>query len=119
MMKGEESTSKRVRKSGTRKNVRNKENQLISMAMDLAEEKLKNGTASSQLITHFLKLGTVKEQLENEKLKSDLEVAKAKIMDIQSRQDIKELYTKAIEAMNIYSGTVKKTQGGDEDDEWD
>ena len=116
-MKTETSTEKRVRKSGQRKNTRNKENQLISMAMDLAEEKLKNGTASSQLITHFLKLGTVREQLENEKLRSDLEVAKAKILDIQSRQDIKELYEKAINAMNIYGGTTNRDQEEGDDDE--
>lgn len=116
-MKGETITNKRVRKSGVRHNPRNKENQLISIAMDLAEEKLKNGTASSQLITHFLKLGTVREQLENEKLRSDLEVAKAKITDIQSRQDIKELYNKAIEAMNIYSGSKIRQDDEEEEDD--
>lgn len=119
-MKDEVSRDKRSRKSGARKNARNRENQLISMALDLAEEKLKSGTASSQLITHFLKLGTVREQLENEKLRSDLEVAKAKILDIQSRQDVKELYEKAINAMNIYGGTVNRGSSEvDDENEWD
>lgn len=114
-MKDETSRDKRTRKSGARKNARNRENQLISMALDLAEEKLKSGTASSQLITHFLKLGTVREQLENEKLRSDLEVAKAKILDIQSKQNIKELYEKAINAMNIYGGTINRSSSEEVD----
>lgn len=115
-MKGETNREKMVRKSGKRKNPRNRENQLISMALDLAEEKLKSGTASSQLITHFLKLGTVREQLENEKLRSDLEVAKAKILDIQSKQDVKALYEEAINAMNIYGGTVNRSSSEEVDD---
>lgn len=109
-MKGEVNTNKRSKKSGARHNKKNRENLLVSLAMDLAEEKLRNGTASSQIIAYFLNLGSEKMQLENEKLRSDLKVAEAKIEDIQSRQDIKELYQQAIESMNIYSGTVNRSK---------
>lgn len=81
-----------------------KENYLINLAMGLVEEQLLNGTASSQVLTHFLKLATTKEKLENEKLRSDLRVAEAKIKSFQSADEIKDLYEKALSAMNRYSG---------------
>lgn len=81
-----------------------RENQLINMAMDLAEQKMMDGTASSQIITHFLDLATVKAQLENEKLRSDLEVAQAKILQYQSGEELKSLYENALSAMKDYSG---------------
>lgn len=81
-----------------------KENYLINLAMGLVEQQLLDGTASSQVLTHFLKLATTKEKLENEKLKSDLRVAEAKIKSFQSAEEIKDLYEKALNAMNRYSG---------------
>lgn len=81
-----------------------RENQLINLAIDLAEKQLRDGSASSQVITHFLKLATVKEQLENEKLRADLRVAEAKIDNYKSQADIKGLYEKAINAMKEYAG---------------
>lgn len=81
-----------------------RENQLINLAIDLAEKQLRDGSATSQVITHFLKLATVREQLENEKLKSDLKVAEAKINQIKEQANIKELYEKAMIAMKSYSG---------------
>lgn len=90
------------------------ENHLINLAMKVAEEKLLNGTATSQLICHFLSLATVREQLGNEKLRSDLKVAEAKIKQIEDTNNSADLYSKAIEAFRRYSGqqTVE-----DEDDE--
>lgn len=82
-----------------------KENQMISLAFSLAEKKLKDGSASSQLITHFLKLATIREQLENEKLLSDLEVAKAKIKRMESQTTGEELYNRALKAFCKYSGS--------------
>lgn len=79
-----------------------RENQLINLAIDLAEEKLRNGTASSQIITTLLTLATTKHRLENEKLRSDLEVAKAKIEQINRQEDSKELYEKALAAFRSY-----------------
>lgn len=81
-----------------------RENQLISLAMDRAEQQLMDGTASSQVITHFLKLGTAKYQYETEKLKHDTELVKAKTESIERSDRIEELYNDAIKAMKIYKG---------------
>lgn len=88
-----------------------KENQMISLAMDAAEEQLRNGTASSQVITHFLKLATAKERIEREILEKQKELISAKTESIKAAQRIEELYTNAISAMRKYSGH------GDEEDE--
>lgn len=82
-----------------------RENQLVAMAVDLAERQIREGTASSQVITHFLKLGTVKEKLEREKLEKENELLKAKTENIQALKRSEELYAEVIEAMKSYSGT--------------
>lgn len=87
-----------------------RENQLISLAVDLAERQLAEGTASSQVITHYLKLGTTKERLEKEKLEKENELLKAKTEAIQSAKRVEELYRDALNAMKSYSG-----QGGVDD----
>lgn len=79
-----------------------RESQLISLAMDRAEELLISGKASSQLITHFLRLGTEKARYEREKLRADTELAKAKVDSIQSQQSSAELLQKAIDAFRTY-----------------
>lgn len=81
-----------------------RENQLISLAYDRAEEKLLNGTASSQLITHFLKLGSAKERLERDSLEQDIQLKKAKTESLKQNQTLEEVYKKAIIAMRDYSG---------------
>lgn len=81
-----------------------RENQLISDAMDMAEEQIRNRTASSQVLTHFLKLATTKMELEKEKIRYDIELSKAKTEAIQSTQHSEELYNNAIKAMQRYSG---------------
>lgn len=81
-----------------------RENQLISLAVDLAEQQLRDGTASSQVITHFLKLGTTKAELEKEKLKKENKLMDAKTKQIESSEEIKVLYENAIKAMRSYSG---------------
>ena len=90
-----------------------RENQLISLAVDLAEKQLQEGTASSQVITHYLKLGSTKERIEKEILEKQKELISAKTESIKSAQRIEELYMNAINAMRSYSG-----QGGNEDDEY-
>lgn len=80
-------------------------NQLISLAVDLAEKKLKDGTASSQIISQLLSLATTKAQLELEKLRTDVEVGNAKIKQIESNEDIKILYEQALSAMKDYQGS--------------
>ena len=81
-----------------------RENQLISLAVDLAEEQLRDKTASSQVITHFLKLGTTKAELEKEKLAKENELLRAKTESIESLKRIEELYAEALNAMRRHNG---------------
>ena len=80
------------------------ENQMMSLAMDLAEQQLRDGTASSQLITEFVKRGSTKARLEKEILKEQKELMAAKTESIQSAKRVEELYTNALNAMRRYSG---------------
>lgn len=81
-----------------------RENQMIALAVDLAERQLKEGTASSQVITHYLKLASTKERLELEKIKKENQLLEAKAEAIQSGKRIEELYTEAMDAFRTYSG---------------
>lgn len=81
-----------------------RENQLISLAFDAAEEMILSGTASSQVITHFLKLGSTKNQLEAEKLRKENILLEAKAEALESSKRIEELYSEAIKAMRGYQG---------------
>ena len=81
-----------------------RENQLISLAVDLAEKQLQEGTASSQVITHYLKLGSTKERIEKEILEKQKELISAKTENLKSAKKIEELYAEAISAMKRYSG---------------
>lgn len=81
-----------------------RENQLISLAVDLAEKQLQEGTASSQVITHYLKLGSTKERLEKEKLEEENKLLRAKTENLQSQKRVEELYSEAIKAMRNYNG---------------
>lgn len=94
-----------------------RENQLIAMAMNEAEEQLRNHTASSQVITHFLKLGTAKAQLELEKIRRENKVLERKAESLESSQRIEQLYTNAIKAMRKYSGYSSEEED-DYDDEF-
>lgn len=84
-----------------------RETQLISLAMDLVEQRLRDGTATSQEVTHFLKLGSPRNLLEEEKLKKEIELLDAKKADLQSREKIEELYSDAMKAFGIYSGQTE------------
>lgn len=81
-----------------------RENQLISLAYDLVEERLRNGTATSQETTHFLKLGSTKERIEKEILERQKELITAKTEALQSAKHVEDLYANAIRAMRRYSG---------------
>lgn len=81
-----------------------REAQMIALAMDVAEERLRNGTASSQEVVHFLKLGTSRAELEKEKLKKENKVLEAKAKAYESSEEIKTLYENALKAMRNYSG---------------
>ena len=81
-----------------------RENQLVSLAIDLAEKQLIEGTASSQVITHYLKLGSTTQRLEKEKIENENALLKAKVEQLQSAKRTEELYTEAIAAMRHYNG---------------
>lgn len=89
-----------------------RENQLISLAIDLVEQRLMDGSASSQETTHFLKLASTKARLEKEILEKQKELISAKTEALQSSKHIEELYTEAIAAMRRYGG---KDNTDDED----
>jgi hypothetical protein len=107
-----ESGTKQLRRRPPATTPEARENQMISLAVDLAEKQIINGTASSQIITHFLKLGSIKEQKELALLEQELELKKAKTEAIQSGKRVEELYLNALNAMRSYTGSL----GGDEDD---
>jgi hypothetical protein len=81
-----------------------RENQLISLAIDLAEQQLRDGTASSQVITHYLKLGSTKERIEKDILIENKKLISAKTEALQSAKRSEELFAEAIAAMRRYSG---------------
>lgn len=81
-----------------------RENQLIALAMNLVEQRLLNGTASSQETTHFLKLATTKAQLEKEKLRKENKLIDAKVISLESQEQTKEMYEEALRAMRTYAG---------------
>lgn len=89
-----------------------RENQMISLAIDLAERQLQEGTASSQVITHYLKLGSMREKLERERLVEENKLLKARTESLESVKRTEELYADAIKAMRRYSGQ------GEHDDEY-
>ena len=96
--------------SDTKKKIRpaltpeTRENQLVYLATELAEQQLRDGTASSQVITHFLKLGSSKEKIEQEILVEQKQLLVAKTEALQSSKRVEELYSNAITAMKSYSG---------------
>ena len=91
----------------------NRENELVSQAIDLAETQIREGTASSQVITHFLKLGSTREQLEQQRLEHENELTRVKIEAIESQKRVEELYLEALQAMRTYAGDA---QASDEED---
>lgn len=91
-----------------------REAQMISLAFDLAEKRLREGTASSQVITHYLKMGSEKEKLERERLRNENKLTLAKVEALKSAERIEELYNEAIKAMRRYNGSST-----DYDEEYD
>ena len=96
-----------------------RENQMISLAVDVAEQQMLKGTASSQVITHFLKLGSRKEQLEREKLENENELLRTRIKALESSEKSEEMYTKVLRAIKEYSGREDIDDGDYDYDEYD
>ena len=88
-----------------------RENQLISLAVDLAEKQLREGTASSQVITHYLKLGSTKERIEKEILEKQKDLIDAKTQNLKSIERQEQMYAEALKVFRGYSG-----HGDEEDD---
>lgn len=94
---------KPVRKRPPATTIEARENQMIALAVDLAESQLRDGSASSQVITHYLKLGTTRERLEQDNLRKSGRLTDAKISSIESSAHSEEMYEQAIAAMKSYS----------------
>ena len=94
-----------------------RENRLISMAMDLAEERMANGTATAQEICHFLKLGSEKSRVEVEKLELEKKLVEAKTENIRAQKEMTTMFNNAISAMKKYSGNMDDDEDNYEDDE--
>lgn len=99
------------RRRPTAKTPEAQENRMISMAMDLAEQRLLDGTASNQLICHFLKLGSTKERLEKEMMEKQMRNLDAKTEAIESSKRVEELYSEAIDAFKRYNGYLEEDDG--------
>jgi len=88
-----------------------REKQIISLAYDLAEKQLRDGTASAQVITHYLKAGSERDRLERKLLVKKDELMEAQTQALKSSKHVEELYANALDAMRAYSGGGKS---GDE-----
>ena len=121
MAKGQKKSSERdsIRLGRPAMSPEARENQMIAYAVDLAEKQLREGTASSQVITHYLKLGSSKERLEREKLERENELLRAKAENLQSAQRSEEVYREALKAMRTYSGQITDEEEDDYDFNYD
>lgn len=93
-----------------------REGQLIALATDLVEQRLRDGTATSQEVVHFLRLGSMRERLERERLENENILLRAKTEALESQARVEELYANAIKAMQRYSGHGVSE---DDDDEYE
>lgn len=96
------SVQKRTRRRALSPEAR--EQQLISLAIDLAEQQLVDGTASAQVITHYLKLGSSKEKKDLEKAEAEIDLMKARIKSLEREERIEELFKSALDSFKVYSG---------------
>lgn len=92
-----------------------RENEMVSAAIDLAEKQIQSGTASSQVITHFLKLGSTRERLEQQRLEHENELTRVKIEALESQKRVEELYLEALSAMRSYAGDLPALESDEEE----
>lgn len=87
-----------------------REVQIMAQAVDLAEQQILKGTASSQIITHYLKLAATRERerLEQTKLRKEIELLEAKTKAVKDSQDIRKMYEDAMNAMKVYRGDASQ-----------
>ena len=93
-----------------------REDQLVALAINLAEKQLLEGTASAQVISHFLKIGSTKERIEKEILEEQKDLIKAKTEALKSEKRVEELYEEALNAMRRYSGQVVDEEREEDED---
>lgn len=93
-----------------------REDQLVALAINLAEKQLLEGTASAQVISHFLKIGSTKERIEKEILEEQKDLIKAKTEALKSEKRVEELYEEALNAMRRYSGQVVDEERKEDED---
>jgi hypothetical protein len=93
-----------------------RENQLVAAAIDLAEKQIQEGTASAQVITHYLKLGSSRERLEQERLANEVRLMEAKREAMASAKRVEEMYGEALKAMRSYAGQEPLQMPEDDDD---
>lgn len=91
-----------------------REDRLIALAFDVAEERLRDRSASNQLIAEIMRMGTMKERLQKEKLERENEMLRVKAAAIESQKHSEDLYRRAIDAMRIYSGHISSDQSDDD-----
>ena len=103
----EQDPARRARPATT---VEARENQMLALAVDLAEKQLREGTASAQVITHYLKLGTQQHELEREKLQAEVQNLRIRSEQAAAATRVETLYAEALDAMRAYSGMgVRRT----------
>jgi hypothetical protein len=112
-MKKVKADGKEVRKIRPALTPEARENQMVALAMDLAEKQLLEGTASSQVITHYLKIGSTEQKRRIEKLERENELLRAKTESLETAKRIEELYSEAINAFKVYRGDTS-----DEEDDY-
>jgi len=113
MSKRENSSASNISRERPAITVEAREDQIIAAAMDLAEQRILDGTASNQLLCHFVKLGSTKERLEKEILAEQKKLVSAKTESLQTQKRIDEMYAEVIDAMKLYSG-VRTEEDEDE-----
>jgi hypothetical protein len=116
MAKQIKTKTEKPRKMPPAKTPEAREKQMISLAVDLAEKQLRDGTASSQIITHYLKLGSTKEQIEKEILEKQKDLITAKTEQLKSQKKVEDLYANALDAMRRYQGATDIEVVNDEED---
>lgn len=93
-----------------------REKQMIALSEDLAEQRIRDGSASSQLLIHYLKLGSSRERVEKERLKNENELLKAKVKDLESSRRTEQLFEEALKVFGIYKGEQEPEEYEDQDD---
>lgn len=104
-MANKDNTNQKIK---TARSPETREQQMIALAVDAAEKQLREGKASSQVICHYLKLGSTRERQEREKAEEEIKLLKAKTESIKAAQHLDEVYAEAIKAMKTYTGQVEE-----------